>query len=215
MKKNILYKLRILLWKILGFDYNMMLNKTDFTLLKDDKYSTLGLGTYDNGAKVWRWTKIPLTIGKFCSIANNVNFIVDEGFHSALKITNFPLVDNLFEENEYIDSFKKDDYLKKIKQKEGISIGNDVWIGMGTYIMPGVRIGNGVTIGANSVVTKDILDYQVVGGVPAKVIKIKYDADTIETLNEIAWWDWDEKLIKERISDFDLDIKTFITKYSK
>ncbi len=62
MKKNILYKLRILLWKILGFDYNMMLNKTDFTLLKDDKYSTLGLGTYDNGAKVWRWTKIPQTL---------------------------------------------------------------------------------------------------------------------------------------------------------
>lgn len=210
-----MYKVRLLIWRILGFDYNMLLNKTDFTLLKDDKYSTLGLRTYDNGAKVWRWTKTPLTIGKYCSIANNVNFIVDEGFHSSLTITNFPLIDNLFEKNEYIDLCLKDDYLKKIKQKEGINIGNDVWIGMGTYIMPGVSIGNGVTIGANSVVTKNILDYHVVAGAPAKVIKIKYDAHTIEKLNEIAWWDWDEKLIKERISDFSQDIRTFITKYSK
>ena len=215
MKKDIKYKVRLFIWKILGFDYNMMLNKTDFTLLKDDKYSTFGLRTYDNGAKVWRWTQVPLTIGKYCSIANNVNFIVDEGFHTALKITNFPLVDNLFEKNEYIDSCKKDDYLKKIKQKEGITIGNDVWIGMGTYIMPGVSIGNGVTIGANSVVTKDVLDYQVVAGVPAKVIKIKYDAHTIEKLNKIAWWDWDEKVIKERISDFNQDIEVFISRYSK
>lgn len=215
MKKNIKYKFRVFIWKILGFDYNMMLNKTDFTLLKDDKYSTLGVRTYDNGAKVWRWTQAPLTIGKYCSIANNVNFIVDEGFHTALKITNFPLVDNLFEKNEYIDSYQKDDYLKKIKQKEGITIGNDVWIGMGTYIMPGVSIGNGVTIGANSVVTKDVLDYQVVAGSPAKVIKVKYDAHAIEKLNEISWWDWDEKLIKERISDLNQEIKTFITKYSK
>ncbi len=215
MKKDTKYKLRSFLWKILGFDYNMMLNKTDFTLLKDDKYSTLGLRTYDNGAKVWRWTQAPLTIGKYCSIANNVNFIVDEGFHSALKITNFPLVDNLFEKNEYIDSCQKDDYLKKVKQKEGITIGNDVWIGIGAYIMPGVSIGNGVTIGANSVVTKDVLDYQVVAGTPAKVIKIKYDADTIEKLNQISWWDWDEKLIKERINDFNQDVEIFISRYSK
>ncbi len=215
MKKDTKYKLRSFIWRILGFDYKMMLNKTDFTLLKDDKYSTLGLRTYDNGAKVWRWTQSPLTIGKYCSVANNVNFIVDEGFHSALTITNFPLVNNLFEENEYIDSCKKNDYLKEIKQKEGITIGNDVWIGMGTYIMPGVSIGNGVTIGANSVVTKDVLDYQVVAGTPAKVIKIKYDTDTIDKLNEIAWWDWDEKLIKERINDFDQDVKIFISRYSK
>lgn len=215
MKKNILYEVRKFIWRILGFDYNMMLRKTDFTLLKDDKYSTLGLRTYDNGAKVWRWTKTSLTIGKYCSIANNVNFIVDEGFHSALQITNYPLANNLFEKNEYIDSCPKDDYFKKIKQKEGINIGNDVWIGMGTYIMPGVSIGNGVTIGANSVVTKDVLDYQVVAGTPAKVIKVKHDAHTIEKLNEIAWWNWDEKLIKERINDFNQDIKTFITRYSK
>lgn len=215
MKKNIKYKLREFIWRILGFDYNMMLNKIDFTLLKDDKYSTFGLRTYDNGAKVWRWAQAPLSIGKYCSIANNVNFIVDEGFHSALEITNFPLVNNLFENHEYIDSYLKNDYLKKIKQKEGITIGNDVWIGMGVYIMPGVTIGNGVTIAANSVVTKDILSYRVVAGVPAKVIKVKYDAYTIEKLNKLAWWDWDETLIKERINDFNQDIKIFIGKYSK
>lgn len=202
-------------WKILGFDYDIILKKTDFTLLKDDKYTTLGLKTYDNGAKVWRWSKTPLTIGKYCSIANNVNFIVDEGFHSSLKVTSYPLVNNLFENHEYIDSCQKGDYLKKLKQKKGITIGNDVWIGMGVYVLPGVSIGNGVTIGANSVVTKDISDYQMVAGSPAKIFQVKYDAKTIKKLNEISWWDWDEKLIKERINYFSQDIETFIKRFSK
>ena len=93
------FLIRKILWRILGFDYQMMLNKKDYVLLKNDNYAKLGARTYDNGAKVWRWTDSPLKIGKYCSIAHGVNFIVDEGFHSLSSITNFPLFNNLFKDD--------------------------------------------------------------------------------------------------------------------
>ncbi len=207
--------IRKFLWRILGFDYHMILDKTDFTLLKNDRYSRVGIKTYDNGAKVWRWSNAPLIIGNYCSIANNVNFIVDEGFHTISGITNFPLAKILFKKENSINGLSKEDFFNKHIQKEGIVIGNDVWIGMGAYIMPGVKIGNGVTIAANAVVTKNISDYTVVAGSPAKVIKAKFDSETIFKLNKISWWNWEESIIKERINYFYNDIEGFINKFSK
>lgn len=207
--------IRKFLWRLLGVDYQMQLDKLDFVLLKNDSYSKIGTKSYDNGAKVWRWTNAPLKVGKYCSIAHNVNFIVDEGFHKMPSVTNFPIANNLLKNETTINGIDKNVFFSKYKQKEGIAIGNDVWIGMGAYILPGVTIGNGVTIAANSVVTKDVADYTIVAGSPAKVIKTKYDVDTIYKLNTIAWWNWEEKLIKERISDFYGNINEFINKYSK
>lgn len=208
--------LRKFLWRILGVSYEHTLKIHDYTFLKNDKYVTIGNKTYDNGALVWRWTKAKLVIGNYCSIANNVRFIVDEGFHTLSNITNYPLVNNLFKEEiiKNKNPILTNRILSKVSQKEGITIGNDVWIGMGTYIMPGVTIGNGVTIGANSVVTKDIPDYAIVAGSPAKIIRFKYSDSTIEKLNKIAWWNWDEKLVKERIEDFYTSVDNFIDKYS-
>lgn len=208
-------RIRVILWKILGIDYRTILSKLDYTLLKNDAYTTIGNRTYDNGAKVWRWTKAPLIIGNFCSIANNVNFIVNEGSHSFSALTNFPLAVNLFKNEKLINGIEKEEFLEKFNQKKGITIGNDVWIGMGAYLMPGIRIGNGVTIGANSVVTKDVDDYCLVAGSPARVVKRKFDLDIIEKLNKIAWWNWDENIIKNRLEDFFLPVNTFIEKYSK
>lgn len=208
-------KIRNFLWRILGFDYQMMLDKTNYVLLKNDQYAKIGNKTYDNGAKVWRWTKATLVIGKYCSIAHNVNFIVDEGHHQLSTITNFPLITNLFKDDKIIEGKSKEDYLKRYPQKEDIRIGNDVWIGMGAYILPGVKVGNGVTIAANSVVTQDVEDYSVVAGTPAKVIKKKMNNTQIEEMNKIAWWNWEEKIIKERIDDFHKSIDSFIKKYKR
>ncbi|WP_372757874.1 CatB-related O-acetyltransferase [Mariniflexile sp.] len=196
-------RLRHIFWRILGIDYKQTLSIHDYVFLKDDKFSVSGKQTYDNGAIVFRWSEAPLKIGKFCSIANGVRFIVDEGYHGSSKITSYPLLNNLYK-NEIKSNTDQDkvDFLKNINQKEGISIGNDVWLGLGCYIMPGVKIGNGATIAANAVVTKDIPDYSVAAGVPAVVIKQKFDNDTISKLNEIAWWDWDLETIKNRIEDF-------------
>jgi virginiamycin A acetyltransferase len=197
-------KIRIIIWRLLGIDYKIILKKSDYTLIKSDLYTHKGIGTYDNNAIVWRWTTAPLKIGKYCSIAYDVNFIVDEGYHKGSEITSYPFINNL----------NKAEFVESIIQREGITIGNDVWIGMGAFIMPGVVVGNGVTIAANSVVTKDIPDYSVVAGSPAQIIKLKFSPEQIKALNRIKWWNWTKSEIEDRKIDFyKLKIEQFIEKY--
>ncbi len=80
-----------------------------------------------------------------------------------------------------------------------IVIGNDVWIGYEAVILSGVTIGDGAIIGTRAVVTKDVPSYTVVGGVPAKPIRKRFDEETIQKLEEIRWWDWEEERIKKNI----------------
>ena len=87
------------------------------------------------------------------------------------------------------------------------TIGNDVWIGWDVLIKGGVTIGNGAVIGARSVVTKDVPPYAVVAGVPAKVIKYRFEQEKIDLLQQLQWWDWDIDRIYEnldRLKNFDL-----------
>jgi len=79
-----------------------------------------------------------------------------------------------------------------------VQIGNDVWIGRGAFIMAGVSIGDGAVVGARALVSKDVEPYSIVGGVPATHIKYRFDADTIEKLMKIKWWNWPDELIAER-----------------
>ena len=76
-----------------------------------------------------------------------------------------------------------------------VRVGNDVWIGYGAMVMDGVSIGDGAIIGAGAVVTKDVPPYAVAAGVPAKVIKYRFDENTIRELLEIKWWDYPEEII--------------------
>ena len=78
-------------------------------------------------------------------------------------------------------------------------IGNDVWIGYEAVIMSGVKIGDGAIIGTRAVVTKDVPPYTIVGGVPAKPIRRRFDDETIEKLESLRWWDWDCEKIKRNI----------------
>ena len=88
---------------------------------------------------------------------------------------------------------KKLDY--SLNSKGGVQIGNDVWIGDGVIILDGVNIGDGAIIGARSVVTKNVKPYEVVAGNPAKHIKFRFNEQTIETLLEIQWWNWDNRKV--------------------
>ncbi len=83
--------------------------------------------------------------------------------------------------------------------KGDIVVGNDVWIGYEAVILAGVTIGDGAIIGARAVVTRDVPPYTIVGGVPAKPIRKRFDEDTIARLLELRWWDWPEERIAQNI----------------
>lgn len=188
-------KIRFFLWKILGVDYNHINRIADQPFLKNDKFTSIGKGSYDNNALVYRWSTSPLIIGNYCAISYGVKFIIDDGKHYSGCTSSYP-----FEIRE--------------PNNGGITIGNDVWIGMNSIILNGITIGNGVTIAAGSVVTRSIPDYCVIGGVPAKIIKHKCAEDEKKIMNEIAWWDWKDQTIEELKSDFDLPIHEFISKHT-
>ena len=89
-----------------------------------------------------------------------------------------------------------------LKQKAPPVIGNDVWIGMNAVIMRGVTVGDGAIVAANSVVTRDVPAFAVVGGVPAKVLRYRFTPEVIADLQEIRWWDWPSSKLKQFIADF-------------
>lgn len=105
-------------------------------------------------------------------------------------------------------------FFKQREEKKTI-IGNDVWIGHGAIIQAGVQVGDGAVIGSNAVVTKNVPPYAIVGGVPATVIRFRFSQDRIDKLCDIAWWDWEEDLFRQRFDDFYLPIDTFISKHWK
>jgi virginiamycin A acetyltransferase len=128
-----------------------------------------------------------ITVGNFCSIARGTS--VQEYNHNARSITSYFIRHHIFGEKYGVDTVSKGP----------IIIGNDVWIGAQSVILSGVRIGDGSIIAANSVVTKDVSPYTIVGGTPAKFIKFRFESNVIEKLLAIRWWDWeDDRIIANR-----------------
>ncbi len=209
-------KIRSFFWKFLGSRYyDFLKGQKNKSYLHQAKHLKMGIKSYHNGAYVWQWDlESSIEIGSYCSIANDVNFIVDDGYHLLSDITSFPHFAHMSDPKMLIGNLTNEAFRKKIKAtKSNIIVGNDVWIGMNVIILPGVKIGNGVTIMAGAVVSSDVSDYTIVGGVPAKVVKMKYDNDTIKKLNAIAWWDWDVKRIEENAADFYLTVNDFVKKW--
>lgn len=94
-----------------------------------------------------------------------------------------------------------------------ITIGNDVWLGKNVIITNCSDIGNGVIAAAGAVITKDVPDYAVVAGIPARIIRYRYSSEQIKQLNRIAWWNWPDEKIREFYNDFFIDIDDFIRKH--
>ena len=95
------------------------------------------------------------------------------------------------------------------READHCRIGHDAWIGHGATIMPGVSIGIGAVIGAGAVVTKDVAPYEIVGGVPARRIRMRFPANVIERLLSSAWWDWDRATLESRFTEL-LDLERFL-----
>lgn len=136
-----------------------------------------------------------LVIGKFCSIACGAKFIFNSANHTMNSLSNYTFP--LFYEEWGLD---KKDVAAAWDNKGDIIVGNDVWIGYDAVILSGVKIGDGAVIGAKAVVTKDVPPYTIVGGVPAKEIRKRFDKDTVEKLLEMRWWDWAKEKIQKNLS---------------
>ena len=133
-------------------------------------------------------------IGKFCSLARMIN--IGSANHPFLKVSTHPcFFDNYYKFVKHLPVLLND--------KPPTMIGNDVWIGSNAQVLRGVTIGDGAVIGAGAVVTKDVSPYAIVGGVPAKLIKYRFDQGTIDGLLKIKWWDWPIEKIKTNTQYFD------------
>ena len=145
-------------------------------------------------------------IAKFCSIGPKV--FIGGGMHPTTFVSTHPSFYSMRGQSSI--SFADNFYFTETSE---VIIGNDVWIGARVIILDGIRIGDGAIIGAGSVVTKDVPDYAIVAGTPAKVLKYRFDQKDIIFLISYKWWDKDIEWIKKNWRWF-LDIKKFI-KYCK
>lgn len=132
---------------------------------------------------------VKLIIGKFCAIAMGTSFITDDMNHPMDGFSTYPFF--IFE--------NWNDYTPSPDKRRDTVIGNDVWFGTNSTILPGVNIGDGAIIGACSVVAKDVPPYSIVVGNPAKIVRYRFPDEIVEQLLEIKWWDWNYDKITRNI----------------
>lgn len=135
-----------------------------------------------------------LIIGRFTAIATGVRFVMNGANHAMGGFSTYPF--NIFG-CDWEKGFDPQTWLAG--SRGDTVVGNDVWIGADTMIMPGVTIGDGAIIAARSVVASDIPPYAVAGGNPAKMIRTRFDDETIARLLSIAWWDWTAEKISRYV----------------
>jgi phosphonate metabolism protein (transferase hexapeptide repeat family) len=148
-------------------------------------------------------------IGKFCSIAANVRINALE--HPIERLTMHKVT---YRPNEYFRFQGLDHEFRERRRAKKVTIGNDVWIGHGAVILPGVKIGTGAVVGANAVVRRDVLPFEIVAGVPAKAIRFRFEEKIRARILECSWWDWPFEKVAEAIPDMQaLGIEAFLDKW--
>jgi phosphonate metabolism protein (transferase hexapeptide repeat family) len=151
------------------------------------------------------------TIGKFCNIASGVR----------LNPTNHPMERAsqhhfTYRSRSHGLAESDDAAVFAWRRAHRVTVGHDVWLGHNAIVLPGRSIGTGAAVGAGSVVTKDVPDYAIVAGNPARVIRRRVDAATEARLKAIAWWDWDPARLRAAMPDFrSLDAAAFARKYAE
>ncbi len=169
-------------WRKLKFNLTPPRLRSPFC--KDDPWlAKYEIGEWSYGRiKVLAWgQKANLQIGRFCSLGSGTTIFLDNGEHDPSCVSTYPL-------RLAIPAVSSS--ASAVAGKRGVVIGNDVWVGDAATILSGVRIGNGAVVGARSVVTKDVPAYAVAAGNPARVVRLRFTAEQIAALEQVAWWNW-------------------------
>lgn len=150
-------------------------------------------------------------IGKFSNIANHVRI-----YASMHPVERASLHHFTYRSAWYFEGEADDQDFFDWRAENGIHIGHDTWIGHGAIIMPGVTVGNGAIIGSNAVVTRNVADFAVAVGVPARSIKQRFSDPVAARLDALAWWDWTHEKLHLALPDFrSLPIEAFLEKYEQ
>lgn len=185
------------------------------TYLKDrETYQNAHIGDYTYAGenfKIKQFNTTPnVIIGKYCSIGNDVT--INCMSHDIDRVSTYPFysISDFYD----FDVAFSDEYEKENRSNKDVTIGNAVWIADNVTILGGLTIGNGAVICTGSVVTHDVQPYEMVGGIPARHICYLFDERQIQSLENIAWWDWNDDVVKERTKDLlSKNINEFIEKY--
>jgi acetyltransferase-like isoleucine patch superfamily enzyme len=175
-------------------------------MAENPQYAAYRIGAWSYGKpRVISWDEgTTLSIGRFCSIAENVVILLG-GEHRVDWLTTYPFA-VCFEDAA--------SFVGHPRSKGDVNIGNDVWIARDVLILSGVTIGDGAVIAARSVVTRDVPPYAIVAGNPARLVRFRFSETAREALLRIAWWRWPLPQIKQAwpllLSQ---DIDTFIARY--
>lgn len=136
-----------------------------------------------------------LRIGRFCSIACGTKFLFNSANHTLKSLSTYPFP--IFWGDEW--GIDRSEITSAWDNKGDIVVGNDVWIGYEAVILAGVRIGDGAIVASRAVVTHDVPPYAIVGGMPAKMIRMRFDAPAISRLLELQWWNWPRDRIRRAL----------------
>jgi phosphonate metabolism protein (transferase hexapeptide repeat family) len=149
------------------------------------------------------------SIGKFCSIAAMTR--INPGNHPMHRASQAHFT---YRASAYFSGESDEAEFFEWRRAHRVHIGHDVWIGHGAIVLPGRNIGTGAVIAAGAVVTKDVPDYAIVAGNPARIIRPRFSDDIGQRLLALAWWNWDHDALRGALPDFRrLAIEEFLAKY--
>jgi virginiamycin A acetyltransferase len=151
-----------------------------------------GAERFEELAVLYAYGRERLVIGRYCALAEGVRFVMSGANHPMLGPSTFPF--GIFG-GEWAE--RTLDLVYGGESRGDTVVGSDVWLGYRALVMPGVRIGHGAIVAASSVVVADVPPYAIVGGNPARVVRMRYPDEDIERLLRAAWWDWPVELVTE------------------